>query len=237
MLLKNRILRTAMAVMTVVIMLLACSCKGNLEKLEFVSPLTEEERVYYTGQQLDSMADTERGAFPKLPQVYVVYADGSRSEDVSHSDKISFSGYDLGKEGEQTVTVTYREGQNTIKATYGITVVKRDILYIEADDTYHCLYPFTVGDKFVISETEEDGIKRGVTVTFRYNDPDNPSEAFFADDPALEGITFDTSGCLLDEEGRFTEAGTFTVQAVYHGMTATYKICVAEAQEGSSETE
>lgn len=237
MILKKHILRGALAAAAVVIMLLVSSCSGNFERLEFSSPLTEEERVYYTGQQLDTIAETERGAYSKIPQIYVVYKDGSRSEDVSQTDKVSFSGYDLEKEGDQTVTVTYREGMNTVKATYDITVLKREICYIEADDTYHCLYPFTVGEKFVTSETDESGIKRGVTVTFRYNDPENPSEAFFADDPKLEGIVFDTSGCFLDEEGRFTEAGTFTVQAVYEGMTATYKICVEEAQEGSSDTQ
>ena len=62
------------------------------------------------------------------------------------------------------------------------------------------------------------------------DESERENEAFFADDPALDGITFDTTGCALDTEGRFTETGTFTVQVVYDGMTATYKIRVAEAE-------
>ena len=220
---------TALVLASVMILLLS-SCQNNPGSIELSSPLTEEERAYYTGQAFDITVSTPNGAFSKIPQVYVIDADGTRSEDLSHSDKVTFSGYDPAREGEQTITVTYRDGSRKLKTTYKITVRKRTLSYIEADDTYHYLNPFTVGEKFVISEELENGAKRGVTITFRYNDPENPTEAFFADDPALNGITFDTTGCALDTEGRFTETGTFTVQVVYDGMTATYKIRVAEAE-------
>lgn len=204
------------------------SCKGNLASIELSSPLTDEERVYYTGQDFDTPVDTANGTFSKIPNVYVIYEDGTRSEDVSHSDSVTFSGYDAGKAGEQVITVTYREGKYTIKTKYTVTVRERELCYIEADDTYHNIFPFEVGDRFVTSEITENGAKRGVTVTFRYNDPNCPTEAFFADDPALDGIAFDTTGCLLDENGAFTQAGTFTVQIMYCGLTATYKIRVID---------
>ena len=219
------------------LLLLFSSCKGNLDRIELSSFLTEEERVYYTGQDLDTLVSTDRGTFSKIPGVFVVYADGSRSEDVSHSDNVRFSGYDPDTAGEQTITVTYREGMNQVKATYRITVRQRTLSYMEADDTYHYLNPFEVGDAFVTSEVLEDGAKRGVTVTFRYNDPEKPTEAFFADDPALDGIVFDTTGCCLDEAGKFTEPGTFIVQVVYNGMTATYKIRVAAPGEKAGDTQ
>ena len=227
---------TAM-MLAIALVLVFSSCKGNTVKIEFSSPLTEEERVYYTGQDFDTMVSTERGMFSKIPNIYVVYADGSRSEDLSHSDNVSFSGYNPESAGEQTITVTYREGKNRIRASYGITVRQRTLSYMEADDTYHYLNPFEVGDAFVVSELSEDGTKRGVTISFRYNDPDHPREAYFADDPALDGIVFDTTGCCLDAEGKFTEPGTFTVQAVYNGLTATYKIRVTAHEEKAGDTE
>lgn len=220
--------RIAASAVAFALILLLSSCGGNIEKLEFQSHLTDEERIYYTGQEFDTMVSTAGGMFSKIPEIYAVYRDGKRSEDVSHTDKVSFSGYDPNTEGTQTITVTYREDGSSIKATYSITVRRRELCYMEADDTYRFLNPFKVGDKFVTSEITEDGAKRGVTITFRYNDPENPSESFFADDPSLDGLVFDTSGCRLDQAGRFTEAGTFTVQAVYKGLTATFKIRVTD---------
>ena len=58
----NRIIKKVTAFLLVAAaLLLLSSCKGNLEKLELSSPLTEEERVYYTGQDFDTIVhDTER---------------------------------------------------------------------------------------------------------------------------------------------------------------------------------
>lgn len=227
---KKRIWKIILAAAAIMTALSLSSCRGNLDGLEFSSSLSEEERVYYTGQRLDTEVSTKRGQVSKIPQIYVVYKDGTRSDDVSHTDAVTFSGYDPDTPGEQTVTVTYTEGSHEVKASYKITVRQRVLCYIEADDTYRYLHPFTVGDNFTVSE-EIGGVKRGVTVTLRYNDPDHPSEAFFADDPALDGIAFDTAGCRLDADGKFTEAGTFPVQVSYLGMSATYRILVVEQEK------
>lgn len=228
---NNRKFCRIVALLLVVVAILALSsCKNKSGEIELFSSLTDEERVYYTGQVFDTMVSTSNGTFSKIPEVYVVQDDGTRSEDLSHSDKVKFSGYDPNRAGEQTITVTYKDGSLKLKTTYTITVRERKLVYIEADDTFHYLNPFKVGDKFVISEVRDEGVKRGVTITFRYNDPENPTEAFFADDPVLEGITFDTTGCSLDTEGKFTKPGTFYVLVRYRDMTATYKVRVLEAE-------
>lgn len=228
---KYRIIGRITALLLALIMMsVLSSCQKSSGSIELASSLTEEERVYYTGQEFDTMVSTSSGTFSKIPEVYVIMDDGSRSEDLSHSDKVKFTGYDPERAGEQVIKVTYRDGSLKIKTTYKITVRERELVYMEADDTFHYLNPFKVGDKFVISEIRDDGAKRGVTITFRYNDPENPTEAFFADDPKLEGISFDTTGCALDAEGKFTQSGTFYVQVRYGDLTATYKVRVAEAE-------
>ena len=207
-----------------------CGCGGKKPaKLEFKSLLQEEDRIYYVGDEFDSTVDIEGGKESRIPYVVVLYNDGTRSDDVSHSENIEFSGYDLSKVGKQTVTVKYTENKKTVKAKYDIEVKDREILFIEVEDPDHLnLVPFKVGEKFNTVFKTPDGTKHGVTVRLHMKDPSNPYVSYFADDSEVSSAKFDTSKCKLNENGEFTEAGTFTVSVSFKGFNAEYKITVQE---------
>ena len=89
------------------------------------------------------------------PTVTATYSDGSSSV-VSGAE---FSGYDMSKEGEQTVTVSYTQGDVTKETTYIINVKAKPALEsIVIDGTPKTEY--TVGDTFVdpsVKATYSDG--------------------------------------------------------------------------------
>ena len=209
--------------------LTGCTRSGKVPvSLEFGSTLDGDARTYFTGQPFDcTVTDAYGNEVSKIPHVYAVYEDGSRSEDLSHSDRIRFSDYDLSKEGEQFVTVTYREGLTKLEGSYLIYVQQTRIERMTVSDPLHSdRGSFAVGEKFTVYTEPEPGVGRGVTVTLIYNDPSRENEVYFAVDPALEGIRFDTSACALDENGCFTEAGAFPVGVTFGELSASYRITV-----------
>lgn len=225
---KNKIKYICFLLLVCVISpLLLCGC-GKLRELELKSPLSEEERIYYTDEAFDTFVQNENGEFSKIPHIYVVYSDGTRSADVSHSPNISYSGYDLKKPGEQAVTVTYTEDGEEITATYKIYVEQTEPDRLEADDNIHytagCFY---VGDKFT-TYSEESGTPRGVTLTVYYNHTDKSPKLYFTNDENVKGAVFDTSACELDQNGCFTKAGVFEIKVNYMGLNTSYKITVCE---------
>lgn len=215
-------------VTVILILLFLCGCsKGKKpEKLEFKSELDEQTRIYYVGDEFDSEIETENGKVSRIPKVFVLYDDGTRSADVSKSENIEFSGYDLSKVGKQSVTVEYTENGKTVTAKYEIQVEEQKVLFIEAEDPIRLnLMPFKVGEQFnTLFET--DGIKRGVTVRLHMKDPSEPYVSYFTDAPELSSAEFDTSECKLDENGNFTEPGIFTVHINWKNFTADYQIKV-----------
>lgn len=225
-------MRKYICFVTVIFLLLSlCGCGNNgkkPEKLEFGSVLDEQTRVYYVGDEFDSEIETENGKVSRIPKVFVLYDDGTRSEDVSKSGNIEFSGYDLSKVGKQSVAVKYTENGKTVKAMYEIQVEEQQVLFIEAEDPIRLdLMPFKVGEKFN-TLFEADGIKQGVTVRLHMKDPSEPYVSYFTDAPELCSAEFDTSECKLDENGNFTEAGIFTVYVKWNNFSADYKIRVEE---------
>lgn len=217
------------ACLLVASLLLYAGCNGQGKAgLEFVSGLTETERYYYTGEELDSYAWGEGGYFSKIPEIYAVYPDGTKSEDLSHTDKVTFSGYDLDTPGFQTVNVTYKdENGKEIKGSYEICVLETQITGLEIHDTLHYKKGFfRVGDTFTTYTENPDGYRYGVSVILTYNDPARKAETYFANDPKVSGIKFDTSECRLDGYGRFTEAGEFTVNVTLGSLKSSYLIKV-----------
>ena len=211
-------------------LLIGCSASGAT--MEFGSELEDDDRVYYTGQEFDAYVKNADGAMiPKIPHVYIVYADGTRSEDVSHSENIVFSGYDLTKTGQQGVTVTYTENGRKITGRYLISVEQTVIERMTASDTTHFgRGSFNVGESFTTYTETEPGVGRGVSVTFTYNDPSKADDVYYANAPELDGIVFDTSECALDQSGRFTKAGEFTVYVKFKNFETSYKITVTDAK-------
>lgn len=215
---------------SILFLFLLCGCGGKKPmKIELKSELDDTARVYYVGDEFNSSVETEKGNISRIPRVFILYDDGTRSADVSVSDNISFSGYDLSKAGKQNVTVKYTENGETVTANYEIEVKEQEILFIEAEDPVRLnLMPFKVGEKFNTVFTSEDGKKHGVTIRLHMKDPSNPYVAYFADDPEVRSAKFDTGKCKLNDKGEFTEAGTYTVYVSLNGFSAQYDIKVEE---------
>ena len=226
----SKVKRIAILLFAIVLMLSLGGCMAKKQTLSFGSTLSEEDRIYYTGQELDSyVTDADGDLISKIPHVYLVDADGNRSEDVSHSEHIKFTGYNLNKEGNQLVTVKYNDGKLKAKDKYSILVVKNELDKITVSDRIHFdKGAFHLGEKFTTYFEPEPGVGRGVSVVLTYTDPYAPEKICFANDPMLEGIKFDTSGCYLDEQDFFTETGTFTVNVSFNDLTAEYQIRVIE---------
>ncbi len=92
--------------------------------------------------------------------------DDNTTEDVT--EDASFEGYDMSTAGDQEVTVSYTEGEETKTATYDITVKNIQLTGITLSGDYPTT--FTVGDAFS---------HEGMTVTANYDD--NTSEDVTAD--------------------------------------------------------
>lgn len=141
------------------------------------------------------------------PTVTATYSDGSSSV-VSGAE---FSGYDMSKEGEQTVTVSYTQGDVTKETTYTINVkAKPALVSIAIDGAPKTDY--TVGDTFVkpaVKATYSDGLIATVTATF--------------------------SGYDMSKEGEQTVKASYTEGAIT--AEATYKIKVTAAQGGGNEAD
>ena len=199
------------------------------DQLLFVFDRNGEARCYYTGEPFDGTYEDENGTYSLVPAVYILYADGTQSEDLSHSDGIRFSGYDPDSAGTQTISVEYTADGVMLRDTYSVEVRQTEILFLEAEDPFRrTLGSFHVGEEFSLSFTEEDGVRRGVTVWIHCNNPRNPRTGYFGDAPELADATFDTSSCKLDAAERFTEPGVFTVTVTYHDVKTTYEILVEE---------
>lgn len=207
-------------------LLTACSEKLTL-KVEF--KLSEEDRVYYVGDELDGLIETENGAVWRIPEIYTVDGKGNLLEDISHSENVTYSGYDLSKTGKQIVTVTYLADNQEFETTYEIEVKEQSVLFIEASDPMHLTYgAFKVGDTFTTYGTNVNGDEVGVTVVLHMKDPSNPELKYFTNHEEMKSLIVDTSDCALDSSGKFTKAGTFTVRLTYKGFKTTYQIKVEE---------
>lgn len=159
------------------------------------------ESIAVSGQKTDYYVGDSFVA----PTVTATYSDGSSSV-VSGAE---FSGYDMSKEGEQTVTVSYTQGDVTKETIYTINVNARPALEsIAIDGTPTTEY--TVGGSFVapsVKATYSDGLKQTVAAKF--------------------------SGYDMSKEGE----QTVTVSYTEGDITAetTYKIVVKAAPSGPVE--
>ena len=218
----KKALLLCLALAAALTVLSGCRNEKAVSSLELVLP--EGEWYYPVGDAFDSKGVTADGTeYSRVPRVYAVYEDGTRSDDIS--GKVSFTGYDLSAEGAYTVTAEYRGA----KATYGITVINKTVLFIEAEDPFRSTVgSFRVGEPFNTYYLTEDGVERGLTVTVHYDSELEPQAAFFTNAPELADAVFDTSDCALDENGNFTKAGSFTVRVTLGGQTAGYSITVGE---------
>ena len=223
--------KTFLTVCAFVLALLLVSCgSADEDKLSVSDDRSQAQCTYYVGDTFDSYVSGPSGAVCRIPKIYVVKSDGTRSEDVSHSERITFSGYDLSSPGEQTVQVTYltEEGKE-LKASYPITVVEEKILFIEAEDNLHLMSGcFHVGEKFTTYQTDEHGYEYGVTVWLHMESEINPRIGFFTNEEKMREAVFDTSECKLDANGCFTEPGIFSVKVSFRGFEASYSIKVEE---------
>ncbi|MBQ0091711.1 MAG: hypothetical protein KBS45_00075 [Clostridiales bacterium] len=229
---RNTTRFTGIALFVLCAAVLLASCGAETRRVEQLACLFEEhltDRSYYTGDEFDSTFSDETGTHSRVPSVYAIYSDGTLSEELSHSGKVTFSGYDLSVPGKQTVNAVYSEDGVTVSTTYTIDVVQTETLFIEAEDPFRrSLGSFHVGEAFSLSYDTEDGVKRGVTVSVHYNNPNKPRASFFGDAPELAEAVFDTSLCKLDESGRFTEAGVFSVTVTLGNAQTTYEILVED---------
>ncbi len=228
---KNRVklLLSVLAVVALVLSLLtACSFENKSSvKLEMEFGLSEEDRVYYIGDEFDSFVETVNGSVCRIPKISAVDENGSKSEDISHSEFVTFSGYDMQTAGKQTVEVVYENGDKYAETTYEIEVLEQKILFIEASDPMHLNYgAFKVGEEFTTYGFNENGDEEGVTVVLHMEDSSNPQIAYYTNAEEMKALKVDTSRCELDESGRFTKPGTFSVRLIYHGFETTYQIKV-----------
>ena len=126
--------------------------------------------------------------------------EGDKTADVTA--EANFAGYDMDTAGEQTVTVSYTEGEITKSASYNITVnAPASLISISLSGTYPI--EFQQGDTFS---------SEGIVVTANYDDEttkDVTEEAIFSG--------YDTANL-----------GQQTVTVTYEGKTATYVITVVE---------
>ena len=108
---------------------------------------------------------------------------------------------------------------------------KTNILFIEAEDPLHYDFgAFKVGDNFTTYEKTEEKGEVGVTVRVHQNDKDVPYIAYFTCAKEMNELKVDSSDCELDDNGRFTKPGEFTVKLEYKGFKTTYKIRVEEKE-------
>ena len=125
--------------------------------------------------------------------------DDNTTEDVT--EDASFEGYDMSTAGDQEVTVSYTEGEETETATYNITV--KNVLL--TDITLSGDYPttFNVGDTFS---------HEGMTVTATYDD--NTTEDVTAD-ATFDGFDMNTAGeqtvTVSYTKGEVTKTATYTI--------------------------
>ena len=226
--------KSILSILTAAVLMLslltACSSKDKtLVSLKLEFGLEDEERVYYVGDDFDSFVQTENGSVCRIPKIYAQDESGGKSEDISHSEYVTFSGYDMQSPGKQTVEVIYQNGDKYAEASYGIEVVEQKILFIEASDPMHLTYgAFKVGDEFTTYGLNKNGDEEGVTVVLHMEDPSNPQIAYYTNDEEMRDLQVDTSLCELDDAGKFTKPGTFTVRLTYHGFETTYQIKVEE---------
>ena len=220
------------AVLLVLSLFTACSSKKGADEkisLELEFGLKEEDRLYYIGDEFDSSVDTADGPVCRIPKIYAVDKNGKKSEDVSHSKYVTFSGYDMEKPGKQTVKIAYKKGKKYAETSYKIEIIDQKILFIEASDPMHLKYgAFKVGDEFTTYGLNENGDEVGVTVVLHMEDSSNPEVKYFTNHKEMKDLKVDTSRCALDSEGKFTKPGTFTVHLTYHGFETTYEIKVEQ---------
>ncbi len=206
--------------------LTACSEKLSL-KVKFT--LSEADRIYYVGDELDSFVETENGPVCRIPEIYTVNGKGKLLKDISHSENVTYSGYDMNKVGKQTVKVTYLADNEKLETTYEIEVKEQEILFVEACDPMHLTYgAFKVGDTFTTYGTNANGDEVGVTVVLHMKDSSNPELKYFTNHQEMKDLKVDTSDCALDSSGKFTKAGIFTVRLTLRGFKTTYQIKVEQ---------
>ena len=149
--------------------------------------------------------------------------DDNTTEDVT--EDASFEGYDMSTAGDQEVTVSYTEGEETKTATYDITVKNIQLTGITLSGDYPTT--FDVGDTFS---------HEGMTVTANYDDEtteDVTSSATF------EGYDMSTAGeqevTVSYTKGEVTKAATYniTVKALT-GDAYTLVTSVADLADGDN---
>ena len=149
--------------------------------------------------------------------------DDNTTEDVT--EDASFEGYDMSTAGDQEVTVSYTEGEETKTATYDITVKNIQLTGITLSGDYPTT--FDVGDTFS---------HEGMTVTANYDDEtteDVTSSATF------EGYDMSTAGeqevTVSYTKGEVTKTATYniTVNALT-GDAYTLVTNVADLADGDN---
>ena len=143
--------------------------------------------------------------FDSSDVVVTAHYDDSTSKDVSAL--ATFSGYNMSTRGNQTVTVSYTEGDVTKTASYGITVHQDiDHITISGQTT-----SFTEGDEFGIG----DGVVMAYYDALETDGVDVTASASFS--------PFD-----IGDELEESDDGT-TITVSYDGQTTTYDISVHAA--------
>lgn len=139
--------------------------------------------------------------------IHALYSDGNWSSNIA--SECTFSGYDMSKSGDQTVTVTYSEGGITVYAYYDI--------HIESSDSiYRC--EFTMyGDPIVLElNLCDDG-----TGTYSYTRGSYPTyKQYFSWLISSTSITFTLTKEYSSSD--FTRFSLFASQALETTRVGTY---------------
>ena len=139
-------------------------------------------------------------AFSHEGMIVTATYESGKTADVTAS--ATFTGYDMATAGEQTVTVSYTEGEVTKTATYTITVnAPATLTSITLSGTYPT--EFEQGDAFS---------SEGIVVTANY------------DDDTTSDVTTEATFSGYD----MATLGEQTVTVSYGGKTVTYSIIVVE---------
>jgi len=133
--------------------------------------------------------------------VTATYEDNSNQDVTANA---TFNGYDMSTTGEQTVTVSYTEGDITKTATYGITVNP---------------IPTHIVTWIINGSSTEQSYEEGASITF----PDNPAD--------IEGKVF-VGWATEAISGTTDTAPTFVTSATMGSSDVTYYAVFATKTEG-----
>ena len=186
-----------------------------------VPPVKTLDSISLSGTQATSfvVGDT----FTSAGLVVTAHYDDETEADVSNSNAVVISGYDMSATGTQTVTVSYTENEVTKSATYTITVSARVLDSITLSGQ---TLTFTQGDTFSF----------GGTVTAHYESTTQTQNVTAS--CTFSGYNLSNTGeqtvTVSYTEGNVTKTATYTITVTAEQSSTTVDITIASYASANS---